>query len=63
MQKEDPARVACRERCAEFGDPPCYEVGGTIGPKGWLPCDDCRRDVGEDVPEPFDESAAVGRLV
>lgn len=32
----------CANRCAEFGDPPCWSVV-----KDCEPCDDCRDDSGE----------------
>lgn len=67
--REDPAREACRERCAEFGDPPCYEIWQDSPSPAeqrdgkWVPCAECLRDVGIEVGDEFDETAAVGRLL
>ena len=66
----DPARDACAERCAEFGDPPCWEVvadmkrelGERLGP-AWSPCADCFRDIGVEVVDPIDPAAIVSPLL
>ena len=58
----DPVKAACAERCAGFGDPPCYELDGDV----WAtegPCADCLRECGVDVPEPIDPAAAIERLL
>lgn len=51
-------RDACRNSCAEFGDPPCWEVAPMS-----KPCGECLRDVGYEPGDEFDEEAAVGRLL
>lgn len=62
MIMEDPARAACRERCANVGDPPCYEVDADAG-REWTACDDCKRDVGAEVIEPLDPDAVTRPLI
>lgn len=64
----DDPRVAeaCRARCADFGDPACYELNGSgpiAAPYCNKPCGECLRDVGVEPGDEFDENAAVGRLV
>lgn len=60
-------KAACRERCAEFGDPPCHELEGTgpiDDPFVWVPCSECLVDAGE-IPPPAptrDPDAAIGDL-
>jgi hypothetical protein len=57
---DDPKiRDACSERCATFGDPPCWEIG-VLDPK---PCDECLRDCGIEPGDEFDENAAIRRLL
>ena len=36
----DAARAKCRDRCAEAGDPPCWELGPEVEAEG--PCEDCK---------------------
>lgn len=62
MTREDPARAACAERCAEYGDPPCYEMDRREGTE-WKPCDDCLRDIGAPVAEPLDPDAVLRPLL
>jgi len=64
----DPARNACQERCAEFGDPLCYEIheqphGEYVAQKPWQPCADCLSDIGVEVVEPLDPGAVVRPLL
>jgi hypothetical protein len=63
-------RDACSNRCGEFGDPPCYELGeraargvnaDTTDPI--KPCGECWRDVGVEPGDEFDEDAAIRRLI
>lgn len=64
---KDPAlREACRNRCGNFGDPPCYEMNGSgpvDAPYCNKPCGECMRDVGYEPGAEFDENAAIGRLL
>ena len=42
---------ACRERCAEFGEPPCWRLPELVSPCEHItPCDECRAEV--DAREP-----------
>ena len=50
----DPCRSICQDACAEFGDPPCYEIVAD-----WKPCGECLVAAGVEVPEPIDPSAVV----
>lgn len=52
-------RAACTKRCAEFGDPACWEIG-VLDPK---PCGECYRDIGIEPGDEFDEDAAIARLL
>jgi len=54
----DPARDACRERCAEFGDPPCWVITDN-----WKACADCLSDIGVEAVVPLDPSAVVRPLL
>ncbi len=61
-------REACRERCAESGDPPCWELNPGDGIQGGVdvrypPCGDCLRDIGIEPGDEFDEAAAAARLL
>ena len=59
-------RSACRDRCAEFGDPPCFELDLWDGDAKDAYCVDCRRECGENVDEdaaPLDEHAVVRPLL
>jgi len=42
---------ACQQRCAAFGDPPCWELPGhtSDAPREIRPCDHCKR---RPTPEP-----------
>jgi hypothetical protein len=51
-------KSACQDRCADVGDPPCYEVV-----PGCKPCGECLRDIGIEPGDEFDEDAAIGRLI
>lgn len=62
FRNDDKLREACRNRCAEFGDPACWE----IDPRGRAdtpPCGECLRDVGVEPGDEFDEGAALRRLL
>jgi hypothetical protein len=59
--KPDPLRDACQERCAQFGDPPCFDVVADWGDQCW--CDDCKREAGVEVFEPLDPAAVIGPLL
>lgn len=64
----DPARAICRERCAEFGDPPCFEVHADIVGRDpdaveWTPCRQCLGDLGIEVADPLDPNAVVRPLL
>jgi hypothetical protein len=48
----------CMARCAYFGEPACYNVE-----PGCKPCSDCLKACGITDIEPFDEDAAMGRLI
>lgn len=55
----------CQDRCAEYGDPPCYELvedPPSIGP--WRACADCLNACGfPPDPEPLDPAAVVRPLI
>lgn len=58
MATSEPLRAACTERCAVFGDPPCYAVVNDC-----KPCGECLRDIGVEPGDEFDEAAAIRRLI
>jgi hypothetical protein len=58
----DRIREACAEKCAEFGEPPCYELDADVWAKEG-PCADCLRYCGIETPEPLDPNAVVERLL
>ncbi len=58
----DPVKSKCQDRCAEFGEPACYEMAHSEGFE-FEPCSDCLRDCGIEVNEPFDPNAAIGTLL
>lgn len=62
MAVVDPARSACAERCAEFGEPPCYEICGGEGVP-WTACSDCLMDIGCDPIETIDPAAVIRNLI
>lgn len=49
---------ACRERCAAFGDPPCFRAE-----PGCRPCLDCLAEAGEVLEEPLDPDAVIRPLL
>lgn len=55
-------RSICRDRCAESGDPPCWELDTDRG-EIWTPCADCLRDAGCEVVEPIDPNAVIRDLI
>lgn len=69
----DPCAAICADRCAEFGDPPCYDLhrekviafeeDGDPDPGRWIPCDDCKRDAGVEVVDEIDPAAAIRPLI
>lgn len=63
MTIEKLLRSLCQDRCAEFGDPPCYELAERGGDEpAW--CELCERDAGLDPkPEPLDPNAVVRPLL
>lgn len=58
----DPCRDACAERCAGFGDPPCYDVCRDAGVP-WIACDDCLRDCDCEIIVEIDPDAVVRNLL
>lgn len=63
---EQRLREACRDRCGEFGDPPCFELDCWDPEAKDAYCVDCRRDCGEDVendPSPLDPDAVMKPLL
>jgi len=57
----DTLESICAERCADFGDPPCYQVVENWSAAKF--CADCRRACGIEVPEPIDPNAVVRPLL
>lgn len=64
----DPCVAICSDRCAVFGDPPCYEVhadfrkqGKAVG--GWKPCAECLEDANVEVPDALDPAAVIAPLL
>jgi hypothetical protein len=57
---DEKLRSACQDRCADYGDPPCYELDD---PTCHKPCADCLRDIGIEPGDEFDENAAIGRML
>lgn len=51
-------RSICQSRCAEFGEPPCFEFNKFDGF-----CKECREESGEHVDEPLDPNAVVRPLL
>lgn len=61
-------RSICQDACAEYGDPPCYEVHEDLRAVGkqlnaWSPCAECLAAAGIETPEPLDPNAVVRRLL
>jgi len=61
-------RSICQDACAEFGDPPCYEVHEDLRAAGkqmnaWSPCEDCLASAGIETPEPLDPAAVIRNLL
>lgn len=64
MTREEALKEACRNDCAQYGEPPCFEVIADAPSLGeWKPCDDCIRAIGEEPSEPLDPSAVVRPLI
>jgi hypothetical protein len=59
---KDPVLDACAERCAEFGDPPCHELDRR-NDEPFVPCADCLRACGLEVPDPIDPRAVIEPLL
>jgi len=62
---DEKLKSACQDRCAEFGEPPCYEiVNDEPGAAPWAPCADCKADCGlEADPERLDPAAVMRPLI
>lgn len=58
----DPARLICADRCAEFGEPPCYELDHQAG-EAWTPCEECVLAAYGKAPDPIDPNAVVRPLL
>lgn len=62
---EDQLKEACRNDCAQYGEPPCFEIVAdepSLGP--WKPCADCLKACGlPPDPEPLDPDAVVAPLL
>lgn len=50
--------TACIDRCAQFGDPPCFQVE-----PGCRPCADCCDEAGHVLVEPLGPNAVVRPLL
>lgn len=63
----DPCVAECSDRCAQDGDPPCYEVhrDTAAGQRGepWKPCDDCLRACGIEPTIALDPGAVIQPLL
>lgn len=62
MTHEEKLRSICQSRCAEYGDPPCYELDN----REQVPvefCTACRAEAGEEIVEPLDPNAVVRPLL
>lgn len=58
----DKIRDACRERCAQAGDPPCYRFDDDAKVP-FAPCSDCLAECGMPLSEPLDPNAAIRNLI
>lgn len=59
---ESTLRNICQERCAEAGDPPCYELDRREGVP-WTACSTCLAEAGEESPsDPIDPNAVIRPL-
>jgi hypothetical protein len=57
-------REACREACAGFGDPPCWELFNRGTLDVFDPCAECMLEAGyPPALEPRDDGAAIGDLL
>ncbi len=54
-------RSACQERCAEFGDPPCYEIDRRNN-NPFTACSECLADCGGPAAAPLDPDAVIAPL-
>lgn len=62
MTRDEALRDACQERCAGFGDPPCWELDRRENVP-FDACADCVSDVDGPQPEPLDPDAVVRPLL
>lgn len=63
MTPEQELRSICQDRCAEFGDPPCYELDKRSDVP-WIPCSECLVEAGEPTPlESLDPQAVIRNLI
>lgn len=58
----DKLREACRERCAEAGDPPCYRFDDQENVP-FTACSECLNEVGESPTVPLDPDAVIRNLI
>ena len=59
----DQLRSACQNRCADFGEPSCYDLAEDEGEE-FKPCVACLIDCGLPIPpEPLDPDAVVAPLL
>lgn len=68
FEEDSRVREACRSRCAEFGDPACWELNPGDGFKGgvdcrYKPCRDCLIECGIEPNETPDPAAVVRPLL
>lgn len=58
-------RAACRDNCAYYGDPPCFDLDDDPTSKGRDFCRECHEAAGISFNEPseFDPEAAVRPLL
>jgi len=63
----DPCVAICSDRCAQDGDPPCYEIhrDTPAGQRGqqWKPCHECLLDAGITPIETIDPDAVIRPLI
>lgn len=58
----DPCIAICADKCAEFGEPPCWQIVRDIG-VAWEACEDCLVEAGCEVVDAIDPAAVVGLLL
>lgn len=68
FEEDDRVREACRERCADVGDPPCWELNPGDGIAGgvdvrYAPCRECLIECGIEPNEAPDPAAVVRPLL